>query len=41
MALDALERAEMLGGALPARFAQMREAWRAKARSERAVGGTT
>ena len=41
MALESLERAEALGGALPARFAQMREAWRAQARSERTVGATT
>jgi len=40
MALEALERAEAIGGALPHRFAQMREAWRAQARSDLAVGAS-
>ena len=38
MALDALERAEMLGVTLPARFAHERDAWRALARSGQPVG---
>ena len=38
MALEALERAEALGGALPARLAQKRDAWRALAESDRPVG---
>ena len=38
MALDALERAEMLGVTLPARFAHQRDSWRAAARSPLPVG---